>query len=200
MIYFLSGILAYVDETSAVVDCGGVGYKCFVPLTTVSKLPKVGSKVVLYTYMAVREDDVSLYGFSDEKELRCFKMLITVSGVGPKAALAILSQMDPQALYIAIASSDVKSITKAQGVGPKVAQRVVLELKDKITNDSFGFGSDESSAAVQNLSKGNMSEARSALSALGYSQSEAAMALKGASAEMDTQELIKLGLKNLSKR
>ena len=150
--------------------------------------------------MAVREDDVSLYGFSDEKELGCFKMLITVSGVGPKAALSILSQMDPQALFIAIASSDVKSITKAQGVGPKVAQRVVLELKDKITSDSFSFGSEENAPSLQNISKGNVSEAISALSALGYSQSEAAVALKGAAPEMAVEELIKLGLKNLSKR
>lgn len=198
MIYSLNGTLIYTDVNTAVVECGGVGFKCFSTLTTLRKLPQVGSKVFLYTHMNVREDTMDLYGFADTEELRCFKLLISVSGVGPKAALAILSELTPEKLAFCVSAGDSKSITRAQGVGPKTAQRVVLELKDKLkvdvpeSSDNSDFGTISSTAA------GNAGEAISALVMLGYSQTEASNAVSKLPKDMSVEEMIKRSLRQLS--
>lgn len=198
MIYSLNGTLIYTDVNTAVVECGGVGFKCFSTLTTLRKLPQVGSKVFLYTHMNVREDAMDLYGFADTEELRCFKLLISVSGVGPKAALAILSELTPEKLAFCVSAGDSKSITRAQGVGPKTAQRVVLELKDKLkvdvpeSSDNSDFGTVSSTAA------GNVGEAISALVMLGYSQTEASNAVSKLPQDLSVEEMIKRSLRQLS--
>lgn len=198
MIYSLNGTLIYTDINTAVVECGGVGFKCFSTLTTLRKLPQVGSKVFLYTHMNVREDAMDLYGFADTEELRCFKLLISVSGVGPKAALAILSELTPEKLAFCVSAGDSKSITRAQGVGPKTAQRVVLELKDKLkvdvpeSSDNSDFGTVSSTAA------GNAGEAISALVMLGYSQTEASNAVSKLPQDLSVEEMIKRSLRQLS--
>lgn len=198
MIYSLNGTLIYTDVNTAVVECGGVGFKCFSTLTTLRKLPQVGSKVFLYTHMNVREDAMDLYGFADTEELRCFKLLISVSSVGPKAALAILSELTPEKLAFCVSAGDSKSITRAQGVGPKTAQRVVLELKDKLkvdvpeSSDNSDFGTISSTAA------GNAGEAISALVMLGYSQTEASNAVSKLPQDLSVEEMIKRSLRQLS--
>ena len=132
MIYSLDGTLTYFDQNFAVVSCGGVGFKCFTTLTTLQSLPGVGKPVQLFTYLSVREDALDLYGFATTAELDCFKLLISVNGVGPKAALAILSELSADRLAVCIAGGDAKSLTHAPGIGKKIAERIVLELKDKM--------------------------------------------------------------------
>lgn len=199
MYYSLTGKLIHTETGLAVVECGGVGYKCMTTMTTLSCLPPVGGQVTLYTHLNVREDALNLYGFYSMAELSAFKMLIGVSGVGPKSGLAILSDMTPDKLALCIASGDSKSLTRAPGIGPKAAQRLILELKDKITMDkmlSAGIGD----VSVQ-LSKdsSNMGEAVAALVSLGYSQSQAAQALAGVSPDTAVDEMIKYGLKVIAK-
>lgn len=197
MIYSLRGKLIHTEIGLAVLECGGVGYACKTTDTTLGALPPRGSQVTLYTVLNVREDAVELFGFADGQELRCFKMLQTVNGVGPKAALAILSELTPDRFALAVAAGDVKAITRAAGVGPKLAQRVILELKDKVTNEDIaqGFAAGEAPARV---SSGNLGEAATALMALGYSQSEAAAALGGQSPDTPVEELIRRALKGLA--
>ena len=149
MFYYISGKLAILDMTFAVVDAGGVGYKLTISQNTYASLPHTPDKtadVKLYTYMAVREDGVELFGFGSSDELDAFKLLITVSGVGPKAAIAILSQLTPQKLTLAICSDDKKAIAQANGIGPKTAARIVLELKDKLKKTSFSSDIEEISS------------------------------------------------------
>lgn len=153
MIYNIKGELTYTDPQFVVVENSGIGFKCFTTLTTVKNLGKIGSTVNLYTYLSVKEDALDLFGFSTLEELNSFKLLITVSGVGPKAAVSVLSELSPEKLALAIASSDVKSITKANGVGRKTAERIVLELKDKTGSLSqTDFSSAASAASVAELS------------------------------------------------
>ncbi|MBQ3903768.1 MAG: Holliday junction branch migration protein RuvA, partial [Eubacterium sp.] len=147
MIYNVKGVLSYADPAFAVVECGGVGFKCFISVTTLRQLPSVGKEVNLFTHMAVREDAIDLYGFYELSELEAFKLLITVSGVGPKAAMAILSALPPDRLSIAVSSGDVRSIQQANGVGKKTAERVVLELKDKMA----GIGSSGVASVVEGI-------------------------------------------------
>ena len=203
MLYSLTGKIIHKDEQSIAISCGGVAFKCFTTRSTLSKLSlKENSDVVVFTYLNVREDALDLFGFATEEELETFKMLIGVSGVGPKAALAILSELSPDAFAVAVASGDTKAITAANGVGPKLAQRVIMELKDKIANVTFI--SEESSAvsgavnAVNNMS--NTAEAIAALTALGYSQSEASVAVSKLSPTLSVEELIKGALKNMTLR
>ena len=132
MFYSLSGKLIVKSGSTAVVECGGVGFTCGVTLQTLQRLPQIGEPVTLYTHLSVREDALDLFGFADPAELDFFRLLIGVSGIGPKVALAVLSQLPPDRLALCIATGDAKSITRAQGVGPKVAQRIVMELKDKV--------------------------------------------------------------------
>ena len=198
MYYSLRGKLIFADETSFAVECGGVGYMCFSTANTLKRLPKTGEEVFVFTYLNVREDTMDLFAFYDKKELECFKQLISVSGVGPKAGLAILSRLSPEALAASVAVGDVKAITQAQGVGPKLAQRVVLELKNKLKIDleeAVGILREED--VVQTAASGNVAEATAALVSLGYTRSEAQNALKGADATLSTEELIKTGLKKL---
>ena len=197
MLYSLRGILVYTDESSAAVECAGVAYRCQTTLSTLSRLDPVGAEVLLYTHLNVREDAVDLFGFADQRELRFFRMLIAITGVGPKAALSILSNLSPDRLSMCIATGDFKSITAAQGVGPKLAQRVVLELKDKIKNmDAIG-GAGALPTDV-NLDAGNASEAISALVALGYAQADAAMVVAKTDPNASVEDMIKAALRGLS--
>lgn len=197
MIYSVRGKLIHIEANLAVVECGGVGYKCLTTANTLAALPQLGGEARLLTWLQVREDGVELFGFADERELASFKMLISVSGVGPKAALSILSDLSPEKFALCVASGDAKLLTRSQGIGQKIAQRIVLELRDKISKEQLvpqGGGE----ISPKNLSQGNMAEAISALAVLGYSQSEAAAAVSSLSPDTPVEELIKSGLKALS--
>lgn len=198
MIYNLKGKLTVCDVNFIVVECGGVGFKCFTTLNTVKQIGKVGSEVNVFTHLSVREDAMDLYAFATPAELDAFKLLITVSGIGPKAAASILSVLTPDRLALCIASGDAKSITAAQGVGKKTAERVVLELKDKMN----GIVSESVSSSVNNASSvesSSASEAVAALVALGYSQSDAAVVVGSLDKSMSVDEMIRHGLKQLAK-
>ncbi len=197
MFYSLTGKTVFKNEQFVAINCGGVAFKCFTTRNTLASLPDKGTDVTLYTYLSVREDALDLFGFISEEELECFKLLIGVSGVGPKAALAILSELSPSAFYGAVSTGDAKSITAANGVGPKIAQRIIMELKDKI--GSFAFSSDGASPAAPSAAASGSGylEAVSALVALGYSQAEASEALKNADRSLPAETLIKEALKNL---
>lgn len=197
MIYNLRGTLTYCDQNFAVVECGGVGFKCFTTLTTLREIGKVGNEVNLYTHLSVREDAMDLFGFASKEELESFRLLISVSGIGPKAAVAILSEMTPDRLAVCIASGDAKMLTKAQGVGKKTAERVVLELKDKM--GAIG-ASDVAAAAAAGSAEGTDSaEAVQALVALGYTQSDAAVVIGRLDPSLSVDEMIRIGLKELAK-
>lgn len=197
MIYNVKGILTYAEPTFAVVECGGVGFKCFISMTTLRKLPSTGKEVNLFTYLAIREDAMDLYGFYDAGELDAFKLLITVSGVGPKAAMAILSALPPDRLSIAVSSGDVRSIQQANGVGKKTAERVVLELKDKMA----GIGG-AAAAAVEGIqsvaASSNASEAVEVLVSLGFDRSDAATVVGAMDKALSVDDMIRKGLKQLS--
>ncbi len=199
MLYSLRGKLIIKEPNFFVIECAGVGYKCTCSMLTVSELPKIGEEVFVYTHLNVREDAVDLFGFSNLKELSCFKQLISVSGVGPKAAISILSTMSYDQLAICIATGDYKTITKAPGIGGKTAQRIVLELKDKIKNEDIVSGFN-SAPIISQLDNQNLQDAISALMVLGFSNSEAATSLSYCTPEMSTEEMIKIGLKNLSSK
>lgn len=175
MIDSVRGTLLAKEPTMAVVECGGVGYACRTTLHTLSGLGALGEEVRLYTHLAVREDSVDLFGFSTRQERHCFEMLISVSGVGPKAALAILSDVTPDRFALLVASGDSKSFTKTKGIGAKTAQRIVLELKDKIAKEHMGeihAAEAFSASAAASLGGDNMEDAIAALMVLGYTQGE----------------------------
>lgn len=199
MLYNLKGTLTVSDVNFIVVECGGVGFKCFTTLNTVKQIGKTGDTVNVYTYLAVREDAMDLYGFSSLAELDAFKLLITVSGIGPKAAVSILSELSPDKLAVCIASGDAKAITRAQGVGKKTAERVVLELKDKMGAIAVGDVSDAVSSAASVSANSDSAEAVEALVALGYSQSDAAVVVGAMDKSLSVDEMIRLGLKQLAK-
>ena len=200
MIYSLKGILTYSEPNLAVIECGGVGYMCQIPLSTYNRLSDIGSQEMLYTYMSIRQEALDLFGFKTKEEVDSFKLVTTVSGVGAKAGLSILSEMTPQDIAIAIAAGDSKAFTKCSGIGNKIAARIVLELKDKFKNSDIAkaMSSSESGGAALVPSGGAFGEAAAALVALGYSQSEAASALVTADKSLSTEELIKYGLKALA--
>lgn len=204
MFYYISGRLAHLDPAYAVIDAGGVGYKMTITQNTYTAMPphltvKEAPTVKLYSYMAVREDGVELFGFISEEELSAFKLLITVSGVGPKAAVAILSHLSPSKLAIAICTEDKKVISQANGIGPKTAARIILELKDKLKNQVFDEDEDTSAASATDVgSSSKLSDAQDALAVLGYSRSEALNALKSIdTSALELDEIIKLALKKL---
>ena len=197
MIYSVKGKLIHCGQDIAVIECEGVGYACNTTLSTISQIQGAQGDVTLYTSMVVREDDVSLYGFATLDELNAFKLLTSVSGVGPKAGLAILSVCDPQSFALAVASGDSKMFTKAKGVGPKVAQRIVLELKDKVSKEAALMG-DNVNVDFSAVGKGNSAEAISALVVLGYSQSEAARVISAIDPETSVEEMIKQALRGLA--
>ncbi len=205
MFYYISGKLAYANPSVAVIDAGGVGYKLTISENTYNSLPPrhtVDSpSVKLYSYMAVREDGIELFGFSSETELTSFKMLLSVSGVGPKAAISILSLLTPEKFALAVCTEDRKTISKANGIGPKTAARIILELKDKLMKETdLGEVANASieSTAVPMTSSGKLAEAQDALLVLGYSRSEALNVLKSIDTQtLELEEIIKKALKLL---
>ena len=201
MFYYLNGIVAHTGPYLAVIDCGGVGYACKTTNYTLSTLTR-GEKAKLYTYLHVREEIFELYGFATENELNCFQMLIGVSGVGPKAALAILSSTTPERLATAIITGDEKALTGAPGVGKKIAQRVILELKDKLAKGQLGVPAGESygGTGVTVIPENKPSEAAAALAVLGYGPAEINEALKGINMEeLSLEAVIKQALKKMVK-
>ena len=201
MYYYLSGTVAHVEPYLAVIDCGGVGYACRTTSYTISQIKK-GDKAKLYTYLSIREDAVDLYGFATNEELKLFQQLISVSGVGPKAALSILSSSTPANLALSIITGDEKALTCAQGVGKKIAQRVILELKDKLAKGQTisAAGENVSGPAVTIIPQNKASEAAAALAVLGYSQAEISQALKGVDVEgLTLEQIIRQALKNAMK-
>lgn len=198
MIYSLRGKLIHKEQSLAVIECSGVGYACRTTYNTLAKLGSTGTDAFLLTYLYVREDAVELFGFADENELNCFKLLLSVSGVGPKAALAILSDTTPEQFAMNVATGDSKSLTKTKGIGPKVAQRIVLELKDKLSKEQISADVYQTDFAPV-LSGSNTSEAISALVVLGYSQSEAVSVISKFDKELPVEELIRLSLKEIGK-
>lgn len=197
MIYSLSGILKHIDLNFVVIECGGVGFKCNASVNTISQIGDLGEKVSLFTYLAVKEDALELYGFCTQEEQECYLKLISVSGVGPKAAIAILSKLSPSELANAVLTENVKAITAAQGVGPKVAQRIILELKTKFSASSVVPS--RAAASTRNIanSSNEMNEAVIALEALGYTHSQAVSAVSGIDSSLSASQIIKLALKNL---
>lgn len=198
MIYSVNGTVEVIEPNLAVIDCGGVGYACRTTANTISQL-KIGETAKLLTYLAIREDAAELFGFADTAELNCFKMLISVSGVGPKAALSILSGMTPQSFALCVASGDSKTLTNAPGIGKKTAERIVLELKDKVSKQDVAAGVKGSPIPVVAAASNTVAEAVSALMVLGYTNSEATNALSGLDPASPADELIKAGLKKLAR-
>ena len=197
MIYSINGEVTHLEQNVIVVECGGVGFECRSTDAAVSRAV-IGEKLKLYTYMNVREDAMELYGFSDESELNCFKMLIAVSGVGCKVAVDILSCISPQDFALAVVNEDAKTITRVKGIGNKMAQRIILELKDKLKKSGSFETSDIPKINLGAVAGNAFSEALTALMVLGFTNAQAQKALDGLSAEMTVQELVKEGLKRLS--
>ena len=201
MFYYVSGTVAHIEPYLAVIDCGGVGYACKTTSYTLSALKK-GDKGKLFTYLNVREDAMELYGFATQEELNLFQQLISVSGVGPKAALSILSSSTPANLALSIITGDEKALTCAQGIGKKIAQRVILELKDKLAKGQTLSAAGESygGTGITVIPENKLSEAGAALAVLGYSQSEINVALKGIDLEgLTLEQIIKAALKKMMK-
>ena len=202
MIYCLTGKIVKKSMSAVVLSCGGVGYYAQCPASVAGALPGVGKEATLYTVMSVTENDVSLYGFATEEQQACFEMLTAVSGVGPKVGLAILSVMEPQRVALAISAGDHKAFKAANGVGPKLAQRIVLELKDKVAKgfvDGISL-EDVAGAASGEPATQSASQAIAALVSLGYSQSEAALAIAKIDAALPVEEIIKLALRSMAGR
>ena len=190
MYYYIKGTLIKKAENFVVVDCGGVGYMINTSLTSISTLGAAGSEVTMYTYLVVREDAMELCGFASIEEKEMFLKLISVSGVGPKAAMSILSVGSPSQIAAAIITNDTKTITKAQGVGPKVAQRVILELKDKIDNSELDISND----TIEVQTDDTRTEAINSLIVLGYSPEAATKAVAKTEAGLSVEEMIKKAL------
>ena len=202
MFYYLNGTVAHIEPYLVVIDCGGVGYACRTTNFTQASLKK-GEKGKVFTFLNVREDVMELYGFASLEERNLFQQLISVSGVGPKAALGILSSSTPANLALSIISGDERALTAAQGVGNKIARRIILELKDKLAKgQSIGGGGMESygGTGVTIIPENKLSEASAALAVLGYSQGEINLALKGVDLDSHTlEDIIKLALKKMMK-
>ena len=201
MFYYVKGPVAHIAPYLAVIDCGGVGYACHTTANTLSYLKK-GEVAKLYTYLHVREELFDLYGFSTEEERSCFELLIGVSGVGPKAALSILSATSPEGLAMSIITGDEKALTVAQGIGKKIAQRVILELKDKLAKGQTISAKGEAygGTGITVIPENKLSEASAALAVLGYSQGEINLALKGIDLDsLALEEIIKQALKKMMK-
>ena len=202
MYYSVRGDLIHADPKTAVIECGGVGYRCQITMNTARQLPPVGQEAMLYTVLNVREDALELFGFASQGELTCFKQLIAVSGVGPKAGLAILSELSPERVALAVAAGDFKSLTKAQGVGAKLAQRIVLEMKDKVGAlvPSGGMELPEAGVPGGVSAAGNAAEAVSALTVLGFAPGDASAAVGRLDSALPVETLVREALKTLGKR
>ena len=202
MIYCLTGKIVKKSMNAVVLSCGGVGYYAQCPASVAGALPGMGKEATIYTVMSITENDVSLYGFATEQQQACFEMLTAVSGVGPKVGLAILSVMEPDRVALAISAGDHKAFKAASGVGPKLAQRIVLELKDKVAKgfvDGISLEDVAGASADTQASQGS-SQAIAALVSLGYSQSEAALAVSKIDAALPVEEIIKLALRSMAGR
>ena len=202
MIYCLTGKIVKKSMNAVVLSCGGIGYYAQCPASVAGALPGVGKEATIYTVMSVTENDMSLYGSATEQQQACFEMLIAVSGVGPKVGLAILSVMEPDRVALAISAGDHKAFKAASGVGPKLAQRIVLELKDKVAKgfvDGISLEDVAGASADTQASQGS-SQAIAALVSLGYSQSEAALAVSKIDAALPVEEIIKLALRSMAGR
>ena len=209
MYYYIKGTLAVLENGVAVVDAGGVGYRLTISGTTYDAMPPCRSvkeppQVKLYTHMAVREDGIELFGFASEAELSSFRLLLSVSGVGPKAAISILSLLSPEKFALAVCTDDKKTISRAAGIGPKTAARIILELKDKLMKEAEGTDALTAAPSVGGASAGinrsKLQEAMDALSVLGYSRAEATAALKDLDLDSTPlEEIIRLSLKKLMK-
>ena len=195
MIYLLSGTLLEKDIGFAVVECAGVGYAVSITNACLSTLPECGQSVRIYTHLNVREDNVELFGFADKKERDCFKLLIGVSGVGPKMALSILSELSPADFAVSVISGDQARLTKASGVGPKLAQRIILELKDKLAKEQKELLDGKTAAPVEMGLGAKSAEVINALMVLGYTQHEAKRAVSAMDmASMSVEDAIKTAL------
>ena len=199
MFYYLSGKVALIDLNLVVIDCGGVGFSVNTTTTTMAQLKK-GEEALLYTHCAIREDAFDIYGFATRREMETFKLLIAVSGVGPKAALAILSTLTPDGFHMAVVTQNEKAITAAPGVGKKIAQRIILELKDKLgAQAELDFSGGDGGAAPALLADSHGTEAMQALQVLGYDQNTIVKAMKGIDVEnLSTQDIIKQALKAIT--
>lgn len=202
MIYSVHGKLIAKEPSMAVVECGGIGYGCRTTFTTLGQLGAIGETVFLYTALSVREDAAELFGFATQQELQCFQLLTSVSGVGPKAALAILSDLTPDRFLLTVASGDSKTLTRSKGIGAKSAQRIVMELKDKIAGESIGLlaGAEVQSAAAASSAGGNVGEAIEALVTLGYTQGEVAPIVAKLDPSLSASELIRRTLQEFGKK
>lgn len=204
MLAYIKGILEIKTKGYIVVEAGGLGYKIFMPESAISKAGNIGEKVQIYTFMRVREDDVSLYGFLTNEELRMFELLLGVSGIGAKGALGILSNINPSQFALAVISNDVAILKKVPGIGPKTAQRAILELKDKLKKEQeISIAEGETVSNIEQVIKEDekLSEAISALQVLGYSKHEIVEALQKVNiTALSIEDIIKKGLANLAKK
>ena len=201
MIYSLNGTIIHTEQNFVVIECAGVGYKCLTTMNTLKALPKIGEKAMLFTHMIVREDAVELCGFAEKSELNCFRLLTSISGVGAKVAVAILSELSPERLALAVSSGDSKALTKANGVGNKIAQRIILELKDKVKN-IVPAGTVTITAADSSFSadSGNISKALGALAVLGYAPDEVTPFMTGIDPTLPVERIIGETLKAIGKK
>lgn len=204
MLAYIKGILEIKTKGYIVVEAGGLGYKIFMPESTIANTGNIGDKVQIYTFMRVREDDVSLYGFLTNEELRMFELLLSVSGIGAKGALGILSNITPSQFALAVISNDVAILKKVPGIGPKTAQRAILELKDKLKKEQeISIAEGEEISNIERVIKEDekVSEAISALQVLGYSKREIVEALQAIEVtSLSVEDIIKKGLANLAKK
>ncbi|ARP49906.1 MULTISPECIES: Holliday junction branch migration protein RuvA [Caproicibacterium] len=196
MFYSLKGTLTHIEPNIAVIECAGVGFLCRTTMNTQKALPQLGQEAKLYTHLNVREDALELFGFATKAELNCFKMLTTISGVGPKAGLSILSVLTPEQVAAAAATGDSKAFTRANGVGPKLGQRIVLEMKDKVKSMQAADPSLLQQPTGVLSAAGNAEAAVNALTVLGYSVSEANSAVAKLDSSLPVEELIRLALKS----
>lgn len=197
MIYSVRGKLTHIENNLAVVECAGVGYAVRTSAVTISRLPGMGEETTLYTYLHITENGIDLFGFTDQGELNCFKMLLGVTRVGPRAALSVLSSVTAEQFALAVASGDAKTLSRAPGLGMKTAQRIILELKDKISKEQAAAGISMPEIPLMSSSS-NASEAINALVVLGYTQSEAASVITKLNPELTVEDMIKKGLQKLA--
>lgn len=201
MIYSLCGTLIYAEPSFIVVECAGVGYKCLTTLNTQRLLPKIGERCTVYTHMLVRDDAIELCGFAGQEELNCFRLLMSISGVGARLALALLSELRPEQIAIAVSGGDSKTLTRANGVGKKLAERIILELKDKlklISTTSQNVDSDF--VPTSQTGQGNIQKAVGALAVLGYSSDDVLPFMSGIDPDLSVEEIIKLTLKKIGSK
>ena len=197
MIYSVRGKLTHIENNLAVVECAGVGYAVRTSAVTISRLPGMGEETTLYTYLHITENGIDLFGFADQGELSCFKMLLGVTRVGPRAALSVLSSVTAEQFALAVASGDAKTLSRAPGLGMKTAQRIILELKDKISKEQAAAGISMPEIPMA-ASSSNAGEAINALVVLGYTQSEAASVVTKLDPELSVEDMIKKGLQKLA--